>query len=1798
MKKSLVVCCALFLACSSAAVLTACNDDSGTQEAFATYETWQDGFDNINMMDGFGRITRSDEKVHGGKYSAKLQPLGSHTDPAKPYFYYPMQIEGGGGYNYTNYSCLESISFWMYNAETEKVTFELCIVASVADVYGTDCKAVQTVELEPGKWTKVTYEPDYNGLQDMCDITNVAGFAFRFENQNSDDIADAPVLYLDDMTVSMADQPLAQIKTSTPERGELQSFDLASSMVYVRMQSGLDYSESYLAAGSDKLQGIEEVSGRIAKGGIEFAITDSEMGSWPRLHFDSRTPESELQKADRFSLMIYVGMKADANVQQVELCMFPDTSSEYTEYVETNKWVKLTIDSETMINNWGDSVGVKSMGLFWIQNGSATTCFNAIQNIRIADIRAEFDEVRIPELSDGVKGTEYTIPAATLEVDEKQVTAESWSYAVSYKNAALCGDEEHAFCTMNGNKFTPNYGGTYIITYTATYQSKTYTASREIEVERAAAAEGEMESFDDPAALDTIAMNNGAGTVCTPEYLWAGDTRLPDGAKGGVRYEIADVVTADFSGSWPRFFFDSRIGEDAIGAYDLVTFDIYLEADGIADGTDIPITLYPETTKQMHLGYAVQPNTWVTVRLDKQTVIDVLPRLGMDGTGLFWVQNGGSFANKVNAIRIANIRACEYEDVREEPKANEIELFGDEYSMDNVLHSDAILSKRYDPDNDAVVFNLNTDDATFGDGYWPHFQIKPRQSLAHYQGQVQTEGYNAVTLEVYLKPVSEAVKQVNMCYWSGAQNAPSANAPVATGKWVTLTFDIDTFFSLLEAAEAGNGYVDLFWVASVQDAKLESISVRNIQLAKTDGVIAMKDGAEGFFYAATANATLGSTYYQADASAIPTGGSTSNGAVAITIAPTDDCWPNIKFGADKSFFEESDANIVEVTLYVANTNMSEVELRLHPDGPYCSKGYKLEANKWVTLELDAKPLYETAAWSADHGVNSTNLFWFSNALTDGNTTVWIAGIKAVQKDVTAVAFSESGISVTNNNPTMYEDWDHNTETFLGMRADIAVTNTSMYGYDLTITDPNDKQLTWDTDYRVSQEAVVTLLSPVAGKYTLNFVSPGGRFHDGTVEVTVAEKTFKVAANTEGDSLTAPDGSVNMEYTLPTAVLSGAEKQDKVTWTVTVTDPEEKTRTLGNGGKFTPTKAGNYSADYTATYLGKEYTQSVTFTVQNYAVTGISSLFAGTSGTDYDLNTVGAELTLGGTEIEVGVTWSYSVAFSDAELYETYFDELSVSDGKFKPMMAGTYMVTFTATYNGEPYSATAELTVERVAAGQNEIESFNDAASLGNVRLESGADYAETYLTPEKDSAKLPAGAQYGVSFTVTDSTGGNWPNLHFDAVRMTADAIKRYDYVIIPMYIGVKPNSGVTQVQIDVSGKRVIVKPDTWTNVMLDASYFADEGTESILWIQNGGDDVVNQVNEVRIAGVSVGNHSNTSPALLDMRSIGLFDFTDVWLGAEDALKIDGQLYGLPNDIGSAPDGLQYAMRFYFEGGNIGTFSMRTRVTDQTLNPAQKMLNEGYTALDISFYAVPQNENSVNAIQITTVSSNQNDRANLTLPVGEWVTLRFGLEGLKKAFFWNGNDAAWQIDLFYVDTQGAQLTELLATGFMASKPSRIDVVSFGDDGAVAAFNASDKLSAEWKDASALTEESIAAPDGMENGVVKLAPSETAWNVRITSKTVDKSLYKSYTAKMLVYLKTGSGGQVSLKAVHNGIVTLENIQTNAWVTIEVPAYQEGTDNDLYDVYDWFAGSTGWLQDSDSGVSAIYIAGVWLESSAT
>lgn len=2241
MKKSILVISALFLATSSAAVLCACGGGGKgvTEVAFASYESWQDGFYNINMMDGFGRITRSDEQAHGGSYSAKLQPLGSVTDPSAPYFYYPMQMEGEEGYHYADFSKLEKVSFFMYNAEAEEREVQLAIVASISDVYSTDYKVVGTYSLAPGTWTEIEYQPDYEALQDLCDITNVAGLGFVFENQNSSSVADAPVLYLDDLTLSVSEEPLAEIRTSEPGRGEVQSFDLASSLVYVRLESGIDYGETYLAAGSDKLpEGV--------KGGVEFAVTDAEMGTWPRLRFDSRTPQEELVGADRFSIRLYFGTE-DETVKQVELHMFPDTSSEYVEYVPTNEWVKLTFESETVFNNWGDSIGVKALGLFWLQNGGSG-CFNAIDTVRVADIRAEFDEVRVPELPEGQKGQTYSIPEASLEVDGTPVAAEKWSYSVSYRDKELY-EGKFGPVEVSGNTFTPQTGGVYLITYQAEYGGKTYEVTAEVSIARDKAAQGEIESFDDPASLDGILMNSGTGVEYTnPEYLWEGDDRLDgasEGTKGGVEYTIDPVYGTDFDGSWPRFYLKSRITANEITKYDTVAFDLYLDAP--SHDKDILVKMYPETDE---FDKYVSLNTWVTVRLDAEQFADYLTRVSPGSRGFFWVQNGDP-ANVIEHIRIANIRALDLNDQRPAVGETEVECFGDELSLDNLTIT-GVSSVSWNAEEKAAVASVDP-----AIDVWMDVSVRARQDISVYE-ELREEGYNAVTLELFLKPAEGSnARNAQMQYWASQNEYAPSQASVAIGEWVMLTFDLDTYLKALSSGRT----VMLFWVASYNRsentiAKLSEVHIRNVQVAKADDAVAFGTGAEDFFLLDSPENPASSAYFAAGSSEIPSGvpeAVQDNGAVRLSLGKGAESWPHIKFSADRNLFEGG--NTVTVTLYVKSTSSSPLSIRQWPHGgDWIVKG-ELPVNQWVEFKVDAEVLRSVYNWAPSDGIEYTDLLWFTNAGGRLVSEVWIAGLRV--SDEAPVSFAESGISMENTTGETFEAGETQLNAWFG------IISKKGYAYKLSVK-RGDTVLEKGKDYTVSdQDASVTLIDPEAGEYTFVFESYG-RFERGEYTVTVRAKEYTVSIGS------GSRGMVGTAYKLPGASLRGAVSGVPIEWTYAVSkdgesypvtdgkftpdtdgeytltytalyrgreyvgtrsifvdayrvviDGEDVAGTVGEsftlpdahlvhytgssveadvewtysldlggsdspiwGNSFTPGEAGLYTVTYTAEYEGKTYSKqlyvtiyrmapakdevesfndpsslsnvqisdaqsvswsatdgvvakidqneggnwvNVTLTarqqksyyenllkdgynaltlelylepaagntssvvqmnwwggsldgdssqgavavgkwvkvsfdletylklmgsdgsvklfwvqssgdarilelkVRNVKVETLESALAfedgaegffyadGVDKVEYDFVTdglptdvnsavrigVGAgspnikfaadkkffegynavelkfmieesvttraagkytltfwpdsaahrasgfEVTAGklttvtldaqalldvygwsvanginytnlfwfdnpdGTAVavyiagiwgvdtekvtfeETGITtppevqmyengedmqadfaitspngYAYKLTVKDPDgsevtdytvnnngvvtvkdpqagdytlSFESYggrFEtdtievtvkaltysvkvdepqngtvgkeytlptpELTSATGEatweivltiggaqqvtlegltFTPTQAGVYTVVYKTTYKGTEYSSGELKFNVRTAAAANEIESFSDELSLDSIRLSDAQstahDYDETHLT---DKSLLPEGALGGVSFKRPDGVIGDaWQNVYFSSTRMDIETIKEYDVVVVPLWIDA---GEVASIQVDINGSKVFVATKTWVKLYIPASYFAGRvgTTDSIFWIQDGGQGSNGNVTEVRIASVYAENNAPSAPALLDMNTLGGFDFKDVWY--DSSLRFDGGLNAIPVELAASPNGSQYAMRFHFEGGSDGSFFMRTRATGEGVNPVQAWLDAGSTALDISFYAAPQSGNSVGEIQVTTVSDS-GAKANLSLPVGEWVTLRFGLEGLKEAFFWNGGDSAWQIELFYMNKSDAQLSEVWVTDFTVSAPSRIDVVSFESESTLSAFNTTENASLAWMDANQLD---IATPEGIQSGVVKLTPNGN-WNIKLTSKTVDKSLYKSYSAKMLIYLAS-DGDTIYLKAVHDGKVTLSQIQTNSWVTIEIPAYQEGTGNDLYDVFDWFGGSTGWLQGG-TDVTAVYVAGVWLES---
>ena len=934
---------------------------------------------------------------------------------------------------------------------------------------------------------------------------------------------------------------------------------------------------------------------------------------------------------------------------------------------------------------------------------------------------------------------------------------------------------------------------------------------------------------------------------------------------------------------------------------------------------------------------------------------------------------------------------------RAAPAKEEVESFDDASSLDSVSVTD-VTSLRWS-ETDGVVATIAQSEG----GNYPSFTLRARQQKAYYE-DLLAEGYNAVTLELCLMPVTRAGNAVvKMQYWPDAGEKASQGS-VAVGKWVTLTFDLQTFIDAMGA----DGSVKFFWVESAGEMRILEMSVRNVNVVKAADVLCFADGVEGAFLLNSPENPASNAYFEADSSEIPSGvpeAVKGNGAVRLSLSAGRESWPHIMFSADRNMFDGG--NTVTVTMYVKSSSSSPLSIRQWPHGgDWIVKG-ELPVNQWVEFKMDAEVLRSVYNWGVANGIAYTDLLWFTNA--GGNTVseVWIAGLRV--SDEAPVSFAESGISMENTTGETFEDGETQLNAWFG------ILSKQGHAYKLSIK-YGETILEKGKDYTVSdQDASVTLIDPEAGEYTFVFESYGERFTSGSITVTVTEKSYQVVIPT------LDDGKTDEDYALPDATLQGASEGVPVEWSCSVSKDGENYPVTD--GKFTPDAEGEYTVTYTAVYRGRTYTAEASLTVKKavYSVE-VPDLKNGTSGIEYTLGEAKLSDGLGSYVEGSGVVWSYSVAFSDQELYNSLYGAITVSGGVFTPMIAGEYTVTYTADFDGGTYSQTATLTVVRAAAEANEIESFDDYTSLDSVRLgEGNGAYAEEYL--KKGDSRLPDGAQGGVSFTVP-AGAESWPDLYITSRISSLDG---YDSVVIPVFIAAQGDRvELRQKNADNSDKIFYFAANTWVNFVLNAEEYKSylEGTTRICFVQNVSSIAVT---EVRIASVYA---RVNDPSIVDMSTTTSFPEGNLWTDA--GLSKDNDTFKNYYDKSLAPDGMPLGMdrafRFYFNGtSNDGSMELWTTATQQQMID---WLDEGYKKVDVSFYFGVSDASET--FQVTVFSGNSDEKYDVQLSVNEWVTISLDLETFKECV-WE-NNGQWQIKLFYLYGGTSAVTDIWMTGFKLSK--------------------------------------------------------------------------------------------------------------------------------------------------------------------
>ena len=167
----------------------------------------------IKLFNEFGRLEKNNDKkyVRSGDSSLHVQPFGGRIkqNTANPFFLLPTTSTRFQELGFGNFTKVDTVTFWIYNAEEEALNVGVGLqVGNIKSVGGAPTyDIVQTTwseyySLRSG-WNFIEYEilPAELEMQGVS-LEAVSGIAFEFDHVWSNDFADAPDLYIDEVCLN------------------------------------------------------------------------------------------------------------------------------------------------------------------------------------------------------------------------------------------------------------------------------------------------------------------------------------------------------------------------------------------------------------------------------------------------------------------------------------------------------------------------------------------------------------------------------------------------------------------------------------------------------------------------------------------------------------------------------------------------------------------------------------------------------------------------------------------------------------------------------------------------------------------------------------------------------------------------------------------------------------------------------------------------------------------------------------------------------------------------------------------------------------------------------------------------------------------------------------------------------------------------------------------------------------------------------------------------------------------------------------------------------------------------------------------------------------------------------------------------------------------------------------------------------------------------------------------------------------------------------------------------------------
>lgn len=244
------------------------------------FEKYNPDFTNLEMSEYFGSIdvNTDGDYVKSGSQSAKLKIHGSTFFDEIPMLGIPF-YSSLLGYNHKDLKVVESVGMAVYNAQDYEI--ELNYKFEFFDGQSTERRKIN---LQPG-WNDVVMSIDLDVMNMFYNLGDCRGLRLSFKDfaKAGVDIDDAPVIYLDDLTLNLrATKYVPSEEMISVDPYEICSFEKAYQAYIMKSASSSNGEATTSVVGED--QGVSPTQGsKMLK--VEFTVTSS---GYPRLCFSSK----------------------------------------------------------------------------------------------------------------------------------------------------------------------------------------------------------------------------------------------------------------------------------------------------------------------------------------------------------------------------------------------------------------------------------------------------------------------------------------------------------------------------------------------------------------------------------------------------------------------------------------------------------------------------------------------------------------------------------------------------------------------------------------------------------------------------------------------------------------------------------------------------------------------------------------------------------------------------------------------------------------------------------------------------------------------------------------------------------------------------------------------------------------------------------------------------------------------------------------------------------------------------------------------------------------------------------------------------------------------------------------------------------------------------------------------------------------------------------------------------------------------------------------------------------------------